>query len=49
MGFVIFIIIIHVFVGIKNQEIISVYKKLELSINPLLCFVENLKQKWHSK
>ena len=30
MGFVIFIIIIHVFVVIKTQEILPVYKKLEI-------------------
>ena len=30
MGFVIFIIIIHIFVGIKTQETLSVHEKLEI-------------------
>ena len=30
MGFVIFIIIIHIFVGMKTQEMLSVNKKLEI-------------------
>ena len=29
MGFVIFISVIHIFVGIKTQETLSVHKKLE--------------------
>ena len=29
-GFVIFIIIIHIFVGIKTQETLPVHKKLEI-------------------
>ena len=30
MGFVIFISVIHIFVGIKTQETLSVHKKLEI-------------------
>ena len=37
MGLVIFIIIIHIFVGIKTQETLSVHKKFKHKSTSLFC------------